>query len=92
MHHLTARIPNYRVRTAYEQQPMSADTPVVTVRGGMAALRLKLCDEERGCLVGYPARPRGGVGRSNGWHVFDWLDDRRAEGSLTERGRPDGEV
>ena len=28
---------------------MSAGTPVVSVRGGMAALRLKLCDEDRGC-------------------------------------------
>jgi hypothetical protein len=28
----------------------------VTVRSGINALRLKLWDEERGCLVRYPAR------------------------------------
>jgi omega-6 fatty acid desaturase (delta-12 desaturase) len=53
VHHLSARIPNYRLRAAHEQQPMFAQTPIVTVRGGLAALRLKLWDEERGSLVGY---------------------------------------
>jgi len=55
VHHLSARIPNYRLRAAHEQQPMFAATPVVTLRSGIAALRLKLWDEERGCLVGYSA-------------------------------------
>ena len=27
VHHLSARIPNYHLRAAYEQQPMFADTP-----------------------------------------------------------------
>ena len=35
---------------------MFARTPVVTLRSGIAALSLKLWDEERGCLVGYPPR------------------------------------
>jgi acyl-lipid omega-6 desaturase (Delta-12 desaturase) len=56
VHHLSARIPNYRLRAAHEQQAMFAATPVVTVRGGIAALRLKLWDADRGCLVRYPAR------------------------------------
>jgi omega-6 fatty acid desaturase (delta-12 desaturase) len=51
VHHLSARIPNYNLRAAHEQQPMFAATPVVTIRGSIAALRLKLWDEERGCLV-----------------------------------------
>ena len=58
VHHLSARIPNYRLRAAHEEQPMFAATPVVTVRSGIAALRLKLWDEERGCLVRYPPRAR----------------------------------
>jgi omega-6 fatty acid desaturase (delta-12 desaturase) len=63
VHHLSARIPNYRLRAAHEQQPMFAGTPVVTVRSGLGALRLKLWDEERGSLVGYPcglSSPRSG--------------------------------
>jgi acyl-lipid omega-6 desaturase (Delta-12 desaturase) len=52
VHHLSARIPNYRLRAAHEEQPMFNATPVVTVRGSLAALRLRLWDEERGRLVG----------------------------------------
>ena len=35
---------------------MFARTPVVTLRSSIGALRLKLWDEERGCLVRFPAR------------------------------------
>jgi len=56
VHHLSARIPNYRLRAAHEEQPMFARTPVVTVRGSIDALRLKLWDEEGEALVRYPTR------------------------------------
>ena len=56
VHHLSAKIPNYNLRAAHEEQPMFARTPVVTIRSSIQALRLKLWDEERGCLVRYPAR------------------------------------
>lgn len=56
VHHLSARIPNYRLRAAHEEQPIFARTPVVTLRSGLAALRLKLWDEESGSLVRYPRR------------------------------------
>jgi acyl-lipid omega-6 desaturase (Delta-12 desaturase) len=56
VHHLSAKIPNYRLRAAHEEQPMFARTPVVTLRSGIAALGLKLWDEDRACLVGYPPR------------------------------------
>jgi acyl-lipid omega-6 desaturase (Delta-12 desaturase) len=58
VHHLSARIPNYRLRAAHEEQPLFAATPVVTVRSSLAALRLKLWDEEAGSLVRYPRRGR----------------------------------
>jgi omega-6 fatty acid desaturase (delta-12 desaturase) len=54
VHHLSARIPNYRLRAAHEEQPMFAQTPVVTIRSSLDALRLKLWDEERGALVRLP--------------------------------------
>ena len=56
VHHLSARIPNYRLRAAHEAHPMFARTPVVTLRNSVAALRLKLWDEESGRLVRFPAR------------------------------------
>jgi acyl-lipid omega-6 desaturase (Delta-12 desaturase) len=58
VHHLSAKIPNYRLRAVHEAHPMFARTPVVTVRSGIAALRLKLWDEERGELVPFPRRRR----------------------------------
>ncbi|WP_053227321.1 fatty acid desaturase [Solirubrobacter soli] len=56
VHHLSAKIPNYRLRAAHESHPMFAVTPVVTVRAGFAALRLKLWDESNGRLVRFPRR------------------------------------
>jgi omega-6 fatty acid desaturase (delta-12 desaturase) len=51
VHHLSAKIPNYRLRAAHEEQAIFARTPVVTIGSGFAALRLKLWDEERGRLM-----------------------------------------
>ena len=56
VHHLSARIPNYRLRAAHEEQVLFRSTPVVTVRSSIGALRLKLWDEGRGCLVRFPTR------------------------------------
>jgi omega-6 fatty acid desaturase (delta-12 desaturase) len=56
VHHLSARIPNYRLRAAHEEQPVFAATPVVTPRGSLRALRLKLWDEDRESLVRFPPR------------------------------------
>jgi len=69
VHHLSARIPNYRLRAAHEAHPMFARTPVVTVRSGLAALRLKLWDEQSGSLVRCPrglSSPRPGSRRRYG--------------------------
>jgi omega-6 fatty acid desaturase (delta-12 desaturase) len=56
VHHLSARIPNYRLRAAHTEQPMFAETPVVTLSSSLDALRLKLWDAERGRLVRFPPR------------------------------------
>ena len=62
VHHLSAKIPNYRLRAAHEAYPMFESTPVITLRSSLGALRLKLWDEGRGCLVRFPARrARSGV-------------------------------
>ena len=56
VHHLSARIPNYRLRAAHEEQAIFRATPVVTIRTSLDALRLKLWDEEQGALVRFPPR------------------------------------
>jgi omega-6 fatty acid desaturase (delta-12 desaturase) len=64
VHHLSARIPNYRLRAAHEEQPIFARTPVIDLRRGLAVLRLKLWDEEAGALVSFPSRrPMLAIGR-----------------------------
>jgi len=55
VHHLSAKIPNYHLRAAHEEQPMFANTPVVTMRSSIDALRLKLWAEDRGSLVRFSA-------------------------------------
>src|SRR5262249_50347745 len=62
VHHLSAKIPNYRLRAAHEEQPMFARTPVVTLGGSLGAFRLKLWDEDRGCLVSFRAPKAERVG------------------------------
>ncbi len=37
VHHLSAKIPNYRLRAAHDEQPMFARTPVVTMRSSIGA-------------------------------------------------------
>jgi fatty acid desaturase len=56
VHHLSARIPNYRLRAAHWEQPIFRSTPVVTIRGSLGALRLKLWDQDRGRLVRFPSQ------------------------------------
>jgi omega-6 fatty acid desaturase (delta-12 desaturase) len=58
IHHLSARIPNYNLRRAHEENPIFHDVPTLSVWDGMRAVRFKLWDEERGRLVTFAeARP-----------------------------------
>jgi omega-6 fatty acid desaturase (delta-12 desaturase) len=51
VHHLSAKIPNYRLRAAHESHPMFRRTPVVTLRSSLQTFRLKLWDTESESLV-----------------------------------------
>jgi omega-6 fatty acid desaturase (delta-12 desaturase) len=58
VHHLSTRIPNYYLQRAHDEIPLFHDVPVLRIREGIRALRLKLWDEERGRLVTFAeARP-----------------------------------
>jgi acyl-lipid omega-6 desaturase (Delta-12 desaturase) len=54
VHHLSAKIPNYNLRSAHESHPIFRHTPVVTIRSSVANFRLKLWDEDGGALVPFP--------------------------------------
>jgi omega-6 fatty acid desaturase (delta-12 desaturase) len=56
VHHLSAKIPNYRLRAAHDSHPMFRRTPVVTLRSSIETFRLKLWDTESEALVPFPGR------------------------------------
>jgi omega-6 fatty acid desaturase (delta-12 desaturase) len=56
VHHLSAKIPNYRLRAAHESHPMFRHTPVVTLRSSAQTFRLKVWDTESESLVPFPGR------------------------------------
>ena len=58
VHHLNARIPNYNLQRAHDENAVLHDVPVLSLLDGIRAVRLKLWDEERGTLVTF-AQVRG---------------------------------
>jgi acyl-lipid omega-6 desaturase (Delta-12 desaturase) len=58
VHHLSAKIPNYRLREAHDSHPMFRRTPMVTLVTSIRTFRLKLWDTKSQRLVRFPAHPR----------------------------------
>jgi acyl-lipid omega-6 desaturase (Delta-12 desaturase) len=56
LHHLAARIPNYRLRAAFESSPVLQRAPRLTLRSSLRCASMKLWDEDRGRMVGFPGR------------------------------------
>ena len=53
VHHLSARIPNYNLQAAHDNNPMFHSVPTLTLWDGLRATRLKLWDEDARRLVGW---------------------------------------
>ena len=64
VHHLSAKIPNYNLQRAHDENPIFHDVPVLSVRDGLRAIRLKVIDPASGRLMTWrqvkaaPARRR----------------------------------
>jgi omega-6 fatty acid desaturase (delta-12 desaturase) len=58
VHHLSARIPNYTLQRAHDENPIFHDVPILTLWDGMRAVRLKLWDEDRGRMVTFAEAAR----------------------------------
>ena len=54
VHHLSPRIPNYRLKQCYDSVPELKDKPPLTIRESLSGIHLKLWDEERKQLTGFP--------------------------------------
>jgi omega-6 fatty acid desaturase (delta-12 desaturase) len=51
VHHLNARIPNYNLQRAHDENPVFHQVPTLCVWDGLRAVRFKLWDEQHGRLV-----------------------------------------
>ncbi len=51
VHHLSARIPNYNLQRAHDDNPVFHHVPTLTLWEALGTVRLKLWDEQRGKLV-----------------------------------------
>jgi omega-6 fatty acid desaturase (delta-12 desaturase) len=53
IHHICSKIPNYRLRDCFNQNPEFRDAKRLTLRDSLRCLRLSLWDEERQLLVSF---------------------------------------
>ncbi|MBL8861082.1 MAG: fatty acid desaturase [Planctomycetes bacterium] len=53
VHHLSPRIPNYRLEACHRSHPVFRAVPELTLAQGWRSARLRLWDESRGKLVGF---------------------------------------
>jgi omega-6 fatty acid desaturase (delta-12 desaturase) len=53
VHHLSARIPNYNLQRAHDENPIFHDVPTLSLMDGLRAVRLKLYDQASGQLVSF---------------------------------------
>jgi omega-6 fatty acid desaturase (delta-12 desaturase) len=59
LHHLNARIPNYNLQRAHDENPIFHQVPTLTLWDALRTVRLKLWDEEQGKLVTFAQARRG---------------------------------
>ena len=64
VHHLSARIPNYNLQRAHDDNPIFHGVPELSLMDGLRAVRLKLYDERQGRMVTFAAA-RGEARRVN---------------------------
>ena len=55
VHHLSARIPNYNLQAAHDENAALHTVPTISLLEGLRATRLKLWDEQQGKLVSFAA-------------------------------------
>lgn len=51
VHHLSAKIPNYHLQRAHDENPIFHAVPVLSVRDGLRSIRLKVIDPASGRLL-----------------------------------------
>ena len=59
VHHISPRIPNYRLEKCHREQPLFQNVDRITLLGSLRTLRLRLYDEQAQRLVGFGALRTG---------------------------------
>jgi acyl-lipid omega-6 desaturase (Delta-12 desaturase) len=63
VHHLSAKVPNYNLQRAHDENPIFHEVPTLSLWDGLRAVRLKLWDEGRGRLITFAEE------RSDRWPI-----------------------
>lgn len=58
IHHLAPRVPNYRLRAAFQSIPQLQSVPRLTLRTSLQCARMKLWDEDVGRMTRFPKADR----------------------------------
>jgi omega-6 fatty acid desaturase (delta-12 desaturase) len=66
VHHLSARIPNYNLQRAHDENPIFHEVPVISLGEGLRAVKLKLYDERKGRMVTFAEAGRQRIVVSSG--------------------------
>ena len=61
VHHLSARIPNYNLQRAHDENAIFHEVPTLSLRDGLRAVRLKLWDEKDRRMVTFAEARRGAL-------------------------------
>ena len=64
VHHLNARIPNYNLQRAHDENPIFHNVPTISLWDGARAVRLKLWDEQTRKLVTFAQARRATVAQA----------------------------
>jgi omega-6 fatty acid desaturase (delta-12 desaturase) len=86
VHHLNARIPNYRLQRAHDENPVFHQVPTLSLWDGLRSVELKLWDEERRKLVTFAQ-----AGASSDPQASAFLASGRssARGRFNDQANPD---
>lgn len=66
VHHLNARIPNYNLQRAHDENEFLHHAPTLSLWDGLRSVRLKLIDEDTGRLVGFAQARRAAAASGAG--------------------------
>jgi omega-6 fatty acid desaturase (delta-12 desaturase) len=91
VHHLSARIPNYNLERAHDQNPIFRGVPTLSLADGLRAVRLKLYDQSSGRMVSFAQGRANSRARQDSLATRGTLGDLLGPRHVAEPGHAPGE-